>query len=415
MGADFTSGLDLPKIGCVEVDGTQGLAFVRSRHYEELVDGQWVTDASGDFGRIKRQQDFIRRMLKKALSAGITNPIQLNRLIGIGINDVTIDQTLSTKDIALLARRFNNLDPNNVLQYTLPAEPAFIDGKSAMRLMEKDAEQFIEFVNGNVSAVQPVVPTPPATDGGPATTVAHGDVEVRVLNGVGTAGIAAKAASALEGAGYKVAGTGDSPRLARTTIRHPAAALAKAQTLQAQLAAGADLSADEDVTGSDVVLTLGADYDGLRDGSTTSSPTTPSTLAGEEPGSTTTTVAGQADVRVRVLNGIGTAGAASNAATALKGAGYTVSGTGDSSHVGRTTIRHRVGSLAQAKQLQESLQTGAELAVDPDLGEGDIVLVLGADYGGLKGAAADGDEPVASTTTVVAPLTTVARDPATDC
>ena len=71
---DFTSGLDLPKIGCVSVNGTQGLAFVRSRHYEELVDGKWVTDPSGDFGRINRQQDFIRRMLKKALSAGITNP-----------------------------------------------------------------------------------------------------------------------------------------------------------------------------------------------------------------------------------------------------------------------------------------------------------------------------------------------------
>ncbi len=37
--------------------------------------------------------------------------------------------------------------------------------------------------------------------------------------------------------------------------------------------------------------------------------------------------------------------------------------------------------------------------------------MLRADYGGLKGAAADGDEPVASTTTVVAPPTTLAMAP----
>ena len=409
---DFTSGLDLPKIGCVEINGSQGLAFVRSRHYEELVDGAWVTDPTGDFGRIHRQQDFIRRMLKKALSAGITNPIQLNRLIGIGINDVKVDQTLSTKDVALLARRFNDLDPDKVLQYTLPAEPAFIDGKSAMRLMESEAEPFIEFMNGNVSAVQPVVTVPPTA---PAAAVPPGDIDVRVLNGIGTAGAAGNASTALKSAGYRVSGTGDSPKVARTTIRHPAAALAKAQTLQAALTSGAELSVDEDVTGGGVVLVLGADYAGLRAGSTTAP-----TLAGEE-GVTTTTVAGQgaapavAGVEVRVLNGIGTAGAAARASTALKSAGYTVSGTGDSSRVGRTTIRHRVGTMAQAKQLQESLVTGAELAVDPDLAEGDLVLVLGADYEGLKGAAVDGTAPVTTTSTSIAPPTTVAIDHATDC
>ena len=405
---DSGSGLDFGTVGCVSVNGSQALSFVRSRQYEELIDGKWVLDPTGDFGRISRQQDFIRRLMKKALSTGITNPIQLNRLIGIGINEVKIDQTLSTKDISLLARRFSNLDPDNVLLYTLPAEPAFIGGKSAMRLMEAEAEPFIEFMNGNVSAVQPVVTTPPAV------TIAPGEIEVRVLNGIGTAGAAGIASTALKGAGYTVSGTGDSPKVARTTIRHPAAALAEAEALQAALTSGAELSADEDLTGGGVVLVLGADYEGLKASSTTGS-----TLAGEE-GATTTTVAGGSaaavpGVEVRVLNGIGTAGAAAKASTALKAAGYTVSGTGDSSWVGRTTIRHRVGALAQARQLQETLQAGAELAVDPDLAEGDLVLVLGADYAGLKGAAAAGTEPVVTTTTSIAPPTTVAIVHNPDC
>ena len=145
---DFTSGLDLPYIGCVNVNGTQGLAWVRSREFEYLVEGVWIPDPRADLGRIERQQDFIRRMLKRALSSGITNPIQLNRLIGIGVRDVTLDETLSTKDITTLARRFNNLDPDSVALLTLPTAPADIDGKSVLELREEEAKPYLDRING---------------------------------------------------------------------------------------------------------------------------------------------------------------------------------------------------------------------------------------------------------------------------
>ena len=269
---DFTSGLDLHEIGCVEVDGTQGLAWVRSRNFEILQpDGlTWVPDPRADLGRIERQQDFIRRMLKKALSSGLTNPLQLNRLIGIGVRDVTLDETLSTKDITTLARRFNNLDANSVALLTLPTTPDDVDGASVLRLQEEAAQPYLDRINGVEGAAGPIPggdsPVAPTTTLPPDSLLYPEDVEVRVLNGEGTPGAAGTAAAALEGAGFDVAGTGDATEIPFTTIRHSEEALAEAELLQRSLAGGAKLVVDDTVTSTDVVLVIGFDYDGLTVG-----------------------------------------------------------------------------------------------------------------------------------------------------
>ncbi len=43
--------------GCHKLDGTQALAYARSRHYEEFRDGDWQEDPRADLGRIERQQE----------------------------------------------------------------------------------------------------------------------------------------------------------------------------------------------------------------------------------------------------------------------------------------------------------------------------------------------------------------------
>ena len=68
-----TTGLDIPAAGCVSMSGDEALAYVRSRHYEYMDDG-WHTDPTSDYGRIARQQDFIRRALQKAIDKGARNP-----------------------------------------------------------------------------------------------------------------------------------------------------------------------------------------------------------------------------------------------------------------------------------------------------------------------------------------------------
>ena len=57
---DAYSGLDITTPGCQLLNGAQALAVARARHYEYYADGYWQYDGTSDFGRIQRQDVFIR-------------------------------------------------------------------------------------------------------------------------------------------------------------------------------------------------------------------------------------------------------------------------------------------------------------------------------------------------------------------
>ncbi len=294
---DKGSGLDLGRAGCFELDGNKGLSWVRSRNMEFLINGSWQADGRGDLGRIERQQDFIRRMMKKALSAGVGNPLQLNRLIGVGVRDVTFDSELSTKDITSLGRRFSSLDPDRVVLRTLPTDPADIEGKAVLKLQTAQAQPMIDLLNGlgpvDVPAAGPTTTAPPTTGTTPASSVKPADVRLRVLNGVGTAGAAAKAATTLTSAGYVVADKGDAPALApKTTITYGTGKLARAELVQSTLLTPAILREDPTLKSVDATLLLGADFTGLKP-VVTAGGAVPTTLAPITTLAPTTTVAQQ--------------------------------------------------------------------------------------------------------------------------
>ena len=58
----------------------------------------WNKDPSADLGRIRRQQDFIRRALHRALDKA-TNPTTMNSLLNVALDNVKIDQTLTFDNI----------------------------------------------------------------------------------------------------------------------------------------------------------------------------------------------------------------------------------------------------------------------------------------------------------------------------
>ena len=180
---DEFSGLSIETPGCIRLDGDQGLAFVRSRYYETLEGGKWQIDPTADLGRIQRQQDFIRRMLRKAVSSGLTNPVKLNRLIGIGVRDVTLDDRMSTTDIVKLAKRFKSLDPDTVDMLTFPTTPKTVAGKSVLLLKEAESQPYVDRLNGILPPEAP-----------PADSVRPEDVRIRVLNGYGGEGAAGRPA-----------------------------------------------------------------------------------------------------------------------------------------------------------------------------------------------------------------------------
>lgn len=76
---DTKSGLNVEQSGDVRLDGTQALAYVRSRAYQEVIDGQvQPPDGLADLSRVQRQQTFLRAVLSEA--GGSRNPFELARI-----------------------------------------------------------------------------------------------------------------------------------------------------------------------------------------------------------------------------------------------------------------------------------------------------------------------------------------------
>ena len=256
---DSMTGLDLPTSGCNELDGYQALAFVRSRYYQSYENGRWVSGTNSDIDRIRRQQDFLRRMMSKAVSSGIGNPLTLNRLVNIGVDNLTVDQQMSSKDITNLARRFRSINPDSVDMLTLPTSDAYIGGAAVQLLDTKKAQEYIDRLNG--VSIDPGGARP-------------GDVAIDVLNGSGGDATASRAASALQVAGFKVTSTGDADRYDydQTVVRYAPGRQAKAALVRDSLAAGAAMQLDATLVTADVSLILGADYSGVSAPSPSAAP-----------------------------------------------------------------------------------------------------------------------------------------------
>ncbi len=244
---DDRSGLSVPEPGCVTLDSRNALGFVRSRAYQEFVDGRWRTDPTGDLGRIRRQQQFIIAALERSVDRGLRNPVTLDELIDSTLDAVTIDDTLDGGDLLALGRSFRRFDPQSLDVHQLPVEDDTIGGAAVLRLVTREADPVLDiFRNRDV------------------TVLREESVRVRILNGTGTPGEASDASAALRAAGFAIAGTGDAPRLGveRTEVLHPAGAEAAADLVRRWLAG--DVEVVEDDTVDDVTVVTGADWQGLR-------------------------------------------------------------------------------------------------------------------------------------------------------
>ena len=106
---DTSSGLDVREAGAVELDGAQALGFVRSRHYVEVIEGEEQPDATGDLGRVLRQQQFLKAVFGELGS--VKNPFTLARAAGSAAGGLRIDDTMSLWDAIQFAWRLRSLDP----------------------------------------------------------------------------------------------------------------------------------------------------------------------------------------------------------------------------------------------------------------------------------------------------------------
>lgn len=153
------TAIDIPGPGCYTLDPQQALAYARSRHmqYQEVPgdDSTWTSDNGNDLGRIQRQQDFVRRVLQRAITKGIRDPLVMNDLANAGVRSVRMDENLSAGAIVDLGRTFRNFDPEDLVTTQLPVYPQTINGAAALKLTMPDAEKILAQFQTGVADVDP--------------------------------------------------------------------------------------------------------------------------------------------------------------------------------------------------------------------------------------------------------------------
>jgi LCP family protein required for cell wall assembly len=140
---DAFSGLNVTTPGCQLVNGTQALAVARSRHYEYFASGYWQSDGTGDFGRIQRQDAFLRALIDAAESK--FNPLTINAFLGSLPQGITIDDQFSLTGLLGLAADFHSYNATALTARTLPTtsigyvnpwgDVLFVDQPAAQQLM----------------------------------------------------------------------------------------------------------------------------------------------------------------------------------------------------------------------------------------------------------------------------------------
>jgi LCP family protein required for cell wall assembly len=117
--------------GCVTLDGNTALAYVRSRYYQyedPPGSGNWQSDGTSDFGRISRQQDFLRRVLAKVIDQGLYDPSVANALITTNREYLVTDPDLTVRRMLEFASALQNFDADAVRSYRIESTSRTING-----------------------------------------------------------------------------------------------------------------------------------------------------------------------------------------------------------------------------------------------------------------------------------------------
>jgi len=175
--ADPYSGLRIRHAGCQLISGFEALAVTRSRHfyyatsgngiwpgdtasYSTLLAHGWQYDGTSDFGRIDRQNVFLRAMLSRAKS--LYNPLTINSFLSKIPQGITLDSKFTFRELLGLAVRFHSIGPNTIQTYTLPTISGVnpIDG-DVLYVQQPQAQQLFANVFGS-ELTNPTNPPPDA-------------------------------------------------------------------------------------------------------------------------------------------------------------------------------------------------------------------------------------------------------------
>ena len=158
---DAYSGLNITTPGCQLLNGTQALAVARARHYEYDDNGSWQYDGTSDFGRIQRQDAFIKSLISAAKSKA--NPLTINAFLSSVRQGVQIDDAFGFNEMIGLALNYHSYNPAGLAAQTLPTVSANEFGNlgDVLTVDQPAAQQMLVSIFGS-SLVTPTNPPPDA-------------------------------------------------------------------------------------------------------------------------------------------------------------------------------------------------------------------------------------------------------------
>src|SRR5208283_2024419 len=136
-------------------------------------DGYWQYDGTSDYGRIQRQNAFLKALINQAETK--YNPLTLNAFIGSVVQGVTVDSTFTVAELVSLTREFHDFASQSLATATLPTYSAesseYASLGAVLYVQQPQANQVITQFLGEFP--EPALTPPPGPYGVVSTTTTY--------------------------------------------------------------------------------------------------------------------------------------------------------------------------------------------------------------------------------------------------
>lgn len=141
---DNATGFYIGRKACKLQNGAKALAYARSRHFEEKIDGRWREDGLGDVGRGARQRAFIATLAKETATYLVRHPFRSSKVLDAFSSAVSVDENLDLLD---MAKKLRPLGDGSSRSYALPVSSGMQNGSFIFTLAD-DARSVLAYLAG---------------------------------------------------------------------------------------------------------------------------------------------------------------------------------------------------------------------------------------------------------------------------
>lgn len=146
-GRDSKSGFSTDA-GTQTLNGEEAVAYARSRHYQELRNGEWTGTGGGDISRTGRQQQILLALFDQVTSP--SSAFNLTSFLPTFADQITADEGLTLGLMADLGRNALGLRSTGVDAITLPVKNfSGSDGRAYVVPIDTTQAVIDAFINGD--------------------------------------------------------------------------------------------------------------------------------------------------------------------------------------------------------------------------------------------------------------------------